>query len=125
MKTVPESTSETIALFFEQMFAGPLWPASIMVCLMVVYTLLAMVGLIDFGFDTPEIDLDPAIGYRDELAWIILSGGTQSMKAAKAAVATRLTNMAGHHDRIHSGTIWARSFAMRPKRSRSATWRIV
>ncbi len=58
---MPESASETISLLFEQMFVGPMWPASILVCLMVVYTLLAVIGLIDFGFDAPEIDLDPGM----------------------------------------------------------------
>ncbi len=58
---MPEPASETIALLFDQMFVGPMWPASILVCLMVVYTLLAVVGLIDFGFDAPEIDVDPGV----------------------------------------------------------------
>ncbi len=50
-------------------------------------------------------ELDPASGYRDELAWIILSAGTNSMKLAKATVATRLKDMAGNHGRIVSGTM--------------------
>ncbi|TWU37268.1 OB-fold-containig protein [Novipirellula artificiosorum] len=43
------------------MFVGPVWPASLLVCLLIVYTLFAMLGLIDFGFDVPEMDLDPGI----------------------------------------------------------------
>ena len=45
----------------ERMFVGPVWPASILVCLLVAYTLLALIGLIDFGFDVPDVDLDPGI----------------------------------------------------------------
>jgi hypothetical protein len=61
MTAVPETFSETTALLVEQMFVGPLWPASILICVLVAYTLLAMVGLIDFGIDAPEIDLDPGL----------------------------------------------------------------
>ncbi|MEM8670781.1 MAG: DUF1449 domain-containing protein [Planctomycetota bacterium] len=45
----------------ERMFVGPVWPASILVVLLVVYTLLALIGLIDFGFDVPDVDLDPGV----------------------------------------------------------------
>ena len=40
------------------MFVGPVWPASILVCLMIVYTLVALLGLIDLDLDAPDIDLD-------------------------------------------------------------------
>jgi len=43
------------------MFVGPVWPASILVCLLVAYTALAMIGLLDFGFDVPEVDLEPGL----------------------------------------------------------------
>lgn len=43
------------------MFVGPVWPASILVCLLIVYTILAVIGLIDFGFDVPDVDLDPSL----------------------------------------------------------------
>ncbi|TWU43915.1 hypothetical protein Q31b_14470 [Novipirellula aureliae] len=43
------------------MFVGPIWPASILVCLLIAYTALAMIGLLDFGFDVPEVDLDPGL----------------------------------------------------------------
>lgn len=49
----------------ERMFVGPVWPASILVCLLVVYTLMALIGLIDFGFDVPDMDLDPGIDVPD------------------------------------------------------------
>lgn len=41
-----------------RMFVGPVWPASILVCLMVLYTLVALIGLIDLDLDAPDIDLD-------------------------------------------------------------------
>ncbi|MEM6471284.1 MAG: hypothetical protein AAF802_17110 [Planctomycetota bacterium] len=41
-----------------QMFVGPVWPASILVCLMVMYTVVALIGLIDLDFSTPDLDLD-------------------------------------------------------------------
>jgi hypothetical protein len=43
------------------MFVGPVWPASILVGLLVVYTVLGLIGLIDFGFDAPELDVDPGL----------------------------------------------------------------
>lgn len=43
------------------MFVGPVWPASILVCLLVIYTLLGLIGLIDFGFDIPGLDMDPGL----------------------------------------------------------------
>jgi Protein of unknown function (DUF1449) len=54
--------SQFFEQFVQQMFIGPLWPASILVCLLIVYTLLAMIGLIDFGMDAPDVDLDPGLG---------------------------------------------------------------
>jgi hypothetical protein len=45
----------------ERMFVGPVWPASILVGLLVLYTILGLIGLIDFGFDVPEVDLDPGL----------------------------------------------------------------
>lgn len=50
--------SESLLQLAERMFVGPAWPASILVCLLVVYTIFAMIGLIDFGFDVPDVDLD-------------------------------------------------------------------
>lgn len=52
---------ESLVELADRMFVGPVWPASILVCLMVGYTLLALVGLIDLGFDAPDLDLDPGI----------------------------------------------------------------
>ena len=40
------------------MFVGPVWPASILVCLMVMYTLVALIGLIDLDLSAPDVDMD-------------------------------------------------------------------
>lgn len=41
--------------------------------------------------------------YRDELAWLIMRGGTEGVRVAKAAVVRQLEGMAGTHPRIESG----------------------
>ena len=48
---------ELLIDFAEQTFVGPLWPASILVCFMVLYTMIALVGIADLGLET-DIDLD-------------------------------------------------------------------
>ena len=48
-------------------------------------------------------EIDPATSYRDELAWIVFSGGPATMKLANAEVARKLTSMAGSHARISRG----------------------
>ena len=45
-------------------------------------------------------DLDPAREYTDELAWILLNGGTSGFRVIDATVAERLDGMAGNHGRI-------------------------
>lgn len=60
---MPVSLTETFNLVVDQMFVGPMWPASILVCLLAAYTLMAMFGLIDFGMDAPELDLDPSLDF--------------------------------------------------------------
>ncbi len=52
---------------------------------------------------TTHDEIDPAASYRDELAWIVFSGGPASMKLGEAEVARRLTSMAGNHPRISRG----------------------
>lgn len=47
--------------FAQQIFVGPMWPASLLACLLIVYTVFAMIGLIDFGLDVPDVDLDPGL----------------------------------------------------------------
>ncbi len=54
--------------------------------------------------DTSD-EADPAINYVDELAWIILTGGTESFRIADATVATDLSDIAGSHNRIVKGTM--------------------
>ena len=48
-------------------------------------------------------EVDPAVGYRDELAWVVLLGGPGVMKVVDATVATELQGMAGNHGRIREG----------------------
>ena len=52
---------DSIVELAERMFVGPVWPASVLVCLLIVYTILGLIGLIDFGFDVPDVDLDPSL----------------------------------------------------------------
>ena len=40
-----------------RMFVGPVWPASLLVCMMVMYTLVALIGLIDLDLDAPDVEL--------------------------------------------------------------------
>ncbi len=60
----------------EQMFVGPMWPASILVCLLIVYTIFAMIGLIDFGLDVPDVDLDPGLDLDSASTWTLASTWT-------------------------------------------------
>ncbi len=41
----------------ELFFVGPVWPASILVCLMMIYATIAMFGLADLGLDA-DVDFD-------------------------------------------------------------------
>ena len=53
--------SQRIIEFLEQIFVGPIWPASVLVCLLVVYVVIAGLGLInlDLGLaDLFELDAD-------------------------------------------------------------------
>ncbi|MFG0263284.1 MAG: DUF1449 domain-containing protein [Novipirellula sp. JB048] len=46
-----------------RMFVGPVWPASILVGLLIAYTILALIGLVDLGLDLPEVDVPaPDVG---------------------------------------------------------------
>ncbi len=46
---------------------------------------------------------DPAVGYRDELAWIVLCGGAGAMKIVDASVARTIEGIVGSHPRIVKG----------------------
>ncbi|QEF97694.1 hypothetical protein Mal15_17360 [Stieleria maiorica] len=52
------AVEEVLTDLANRMFVGPVWPASILVCLMVMYTLVALVGLIELDLGAPDIDLD-------------------------------------------------------------------
>lgn len=50
--------------FFEQMLVGPVWPATILLALMIAYAIVAMFGLVelDAGLDLDiDLDVDPGI----------------------------------------------------------------
>ncbi len=46
----------------DRMFVGPVWPASILAILLVVYSILGMVGLFDLGLDAPDLPEAPPLG---------------------------------------------------------------
>lgn len=48
--------SDSILQFAGHLFVGPVWPASILVCLLAIYTLLALIGLVDLDVDMPDIE---------------------------------------------------------------------
>lgn len=53
--------SASFVEFIERMFVGPIWPASVLVCLLVAYTAVALLGLIDLDFGV-DADLDADAG---------------------------------------------------------------
>lgn len=57
--------NDSLQFLSDQLFVGPLWPASILVGLLIVYTAMAMLGLIDFGVDAPDLELDPDLDVPD------------------------------------------------------------
>ncbi|WP_146535898.1 OB-fold-containig protein [Rubripirellula reticaptiva] len=57
--------SESLLELADRMFVGPVWPASILVGLLVIYTLLALIGMIDLGMDLPDLDLDVDVDVPD------------------------------------------------------------
>ena len=76
--------AETISELAERMFVGPVWPASIMVCLLVVYTLVALLGLIDLNLDAPDIDLDADLSLDADMT---IDAGTPDLEAVDFDVA--------------------------------------
>ncbi len=48
--------SDSVLEFAANLFVGPVWPASILVCLLAIYTTFALIGLVDLDVDMPEID---------------------------------------------------------------------
>ena len=60
--------AERFVDFLEQIFVGPVWPASVLVCLLVVYVVVAILGLIDLDLglgDVFEMDADVDPGSVD------------------------------------------------------------
>ncbi len=56
MAEVPAIVFDSILQFASHLFVGPVWPASILVCLLAIYTLLALIGLVDLDVDMPDIE---------------------------------------------------------------------
>ncbi|MCP4890889.1 MAG: AAA family ATPase, partial [Planctomycetaceae bacterium] len=50
-----------------------------------------------------EVDTDT--DYRDELAWIVLSGGVETKKVMDVTIAETLDDIAGNHPRISRGVL--------------------
>lgn len=48
----------TLELLVDRMTVGPVLPATILVGLLVLYTLIAMLGLVDFDMGMPDLDVD-------------------------------------------------------------------
>lgn len=44
------SVFEAITAFIERLFIGPVWPASLLVCLLLAYTVVALLGIFDLDF---------------------------------------------------------------------------
>lgn len=57
---------ESIEIFLESVFAGPMWPASVLLGLLICYLILAILGAADLHLDGPDVGLsdvaDAAIG---------------------------------------------------------------
>lgn len=52
------SVSESLIQFVERMFIGPVWPASVLVCLLILYAIVALLGLVDLdGPTAPDVDM--------------------------------------------------------------------
>lgn len=75
---------EVLTDLADRMFVGPVWPASILVCLMVMYTLVALIGLIDLDLDAPDLDLDADLSVDLDMD---VDVGTPSLDAADFDVA--------------------------------------
>ena len=60
--------SDSFVQFIERMFVGPVWPASVLVCLLIAYAMVALFGLVDLdlGFDIDaDIDADVDVTSAD------------------------------------------------------------
>ncbi|MDA8745763.1 DNA repair ATPase [Rubripirellula amarantea] len=52
-----------------------------------------------------EMPTDPAVAYRDEVAWVIANGGPKHARVVSANLATEITGLAGSHSRIQKGSM--------------------
>tara|TARA_R110002049_G_scaffold27321_2_gene94003 strand:+ start:67826 stop:73084 length:5259 start_codon:yes stop_codon:yes gene_type:complete len=52
-----------------------------------------------------EDEIDPAAGYGDELAWLIMTGGPATGSVQKVDVATHLEGLVGNHSRLTRGAM--------------------
>ncbi|MCC9603113.1 YqiJ family protein [Stieleria sp. JC731] len=106
------AVEEAFKEFLDRMFVGPVWPASVMVCLLVLYALVAVIGLIDLGLDGdvdmdgsfdagPDLDVAPDLDGIDMDApggdvdlgdFEITQGGLTGLMTGVGAMTLRLTN---------------------------------
>lgn len=56
--------SDSFVQLLERMFVGPMWPASVLVCLLIVYAVVALLGLVDLDMGI-DADLDADVGSPD------------------------------------------------------------
>ncbi|MEM9586167.1 MAG: DUF1449 domain-containing protein [Planctomycetota bacterium] len=61
----------------EKLFVGPIWPASMLVCLLALYALVALLGLIDLDLGGADVDLSPDVDLDGALPDV--SGGDVDM----------------------------------------------
>gem|GEM_PF-4098435 len=54
-----------IATFLDSVLIGPMWPASILMGLLLCYLLLSLFGAVDLDFGSPDADLDLDIDLPD------------------------------------------------------------
>ncbi|MCD0462900.1 OB-fold-containig protein [Roseiconus lacunae] len=67
------AVEEAVKEFLDRMFVGPVWPASVLVCLMVLYALVAVIGLIDLGLDG-DLEMDGSLDVGPDLDGLDLDG---------------------------------------------------
>ena len=73
--------SEILNELSSAMLVGPIWPATVLVGLLVLYTLLALIGLVDLDLDVPDVDVDVEIDLADGVDLDVLQGiGAASLR---------------------------------------------
>ncbi|XZE53750.1 hypothetical protein SH139x_005517 [Planctomycetaceae bacterium SH139] len=56
---------ESISQFLQICFTGPVWPASVLICLLLAYCVLIFMGLADGDFEVADADGDGIAGFAD------------------------------------------------------------